>query len=141
MGNFDFMKKKGSVDSLKDRNLIKGTSFEVFIKEKGKFIKRGYPMTRNEALDYGAEIVDKTSSASFKLVKSNKKPIPNTRVTYGYFKQNLPKFRSVRMKKRGGLQLEQKFIEKEKFRIDTEGERNNISRKGIQRRKFRKFLI
>lgn len=134
------LKKKGEVTNMKDRNLVKGNSFEVFIKEKGKFIKKGYPMTRNEALDYGAEQVDKGSSASFKLVRSDKQPIPNTRVTYGYFSQNLPKFRPIRMKKAGGVQREQEFVEKESFRIDTEEEKKGISQKGIQRRKFRGFI-
>jgi hypothetical protein len=134
------VKKKGSIDSVRDRNLVRGNSFEVFIKEGGKFVKRGYPMSRNEALDFGSEIVDKTPSASFKIVSSDKRAIPNTKVTLGYFSQNLPKFRVIRMKKRGGIPAEQEFVEREGFRIDSEGERSGISRKGIQKRKFRGFL-
>jgi hypothetical protein len=136
----EFLRKKGEVTGKNDRNLAKGFSFQVLIKEKGQFKKAGNPMTRNDALDYGSEIVDKGSSASFKIVRSDKQPVPNQRVSIGYFNQNLPKFRVKRMNKSGGIATSQEFIENETNRLDTEEEKNEISRKGIQKRKVGGFF-
>jgi len=136
MGAFDFMiKRKGEVTSKNDRNLVKGNAFDVFIKQAGKFIKVGQPMTRNDALDYGAERVDKGSSASFKIVKTNKQPIPNRNVSIGYFNQNLLKFKSKRMT--GNQQI---FVEREQNRLDTDEEKDSISQKGIQKRRIGGFF-
>jgi len=127
------------VSSMRDKNLIRtgrNNSFQVYVKKKGKYVKLGKPTTRNNALDLGSRYVDSNPSAVFKIVKSNERPVFNKNAIDDFFAFNLNKFRAGRiMNKR-----EQKFTEKEIYRIDTKGEKEGISIKGIQKRRVKKIF-
>jgi len=123
------------VKSMIDKNLIKTgrfNSFQVYIKEKGKWKRLGNPTTRDNALDIGSKYVDINPSAVFKIVKSNEAPSINKDIDFGYFRYNIDKFRASRIKNK----KEQKFTEKEKYRIDSNVEKMKISKKGLKKRRI-----
>ena len=127
------------VRSLRDKNLIKkgrSNSFQVYVRVGGKYQKLGQPTTRDNALDLGSRFVDINPSAVFKIVKSNEVPRMNRGIEFGFFEYNIDKFRASRIKNNN----EQKFTEKENYRIDSEVEKRGISFKGIRRRRVKKVL-
>jgi hypothetical protein len=91
------------------------------VKDRGNFIK-----VNNKVYDYagafnsGASVVDNSASATFKIVKTNKTP-QETKV-FGNFYNN--KF--TKSRKNNNL-----FTEKNRFRIDTLGELQGITAKGL----------
>lgn len=99
--------------------------FNVLVREKGKNLKANTkPLTRNRALNLGAEIVDNSAAASFGIKKSKKAAQGFDDLFF--FKSN--KFRSPKTKSK--LPPKQ-FIEKRGFRIDSPGELAGITAKGV----------
>lgn len=117
-----------------DNNLfgITNQGFDVLIREKGQDIefdpKKSFP--RQRAKNIGADIVDNSAAASFRIEKSDQ-PI-DSGIDDVFFALE-DKFRSPATKSR--LPPKQ-FIEKRGFRIDSPGELAGITAKGlIARRK------
>ena len=82
------------------------------------------PLPRNKAFSLGADYADKTSAATFKLARSGFTKMKDTgsrRLSY--------KFRPKSRKSLIGPSPV--FIEKNKYRIDTPGERQGITAKGL----------
>lgn len=91
--------------------------YDVFAKSEGKFIKvNKQPLPENKALNLGADVVDNTASAQFKIKKTAKKG--KELDTFSFQKRN--KFR-----KKGNA-----YIELIRDRIDTVGELQGITVKG-----------
>lgn len=114
---------------LDDKNIFGFSSqgFDILIREKGQDVefnkKKSFP--RNRARNIGANIVDNSAAASFRIRKS-KRPI-DSGIDDNFF--NLErKFRSPKTKSK--LPPKQ-FIEKRTFRIDTAGELAGITAKGL----------
>lgn len=109
-------------------NLFQG--FDIWIRKKGKFQKLNTKgsLSREEALFEGARAVDTTPAASFKItpsrdpVMSRGKGLVNLAV--------LDKF----------YQKDEVFIEKQKYRINTMGEVEGISRLGQMARSAGSFF-
>lgn len=94
--------------------------FDVLLRRQGTFKKINYgSLTRKEALAFGGFTARTTAGASFKI-------IPSDSNIQGSFKGkgNLSQFYKSSREK--GV-----FIEKPKFRIDTPGEKTEITLKGI----------
>lgn len=116
-----------------DKRPKKQKAYNVFVKDKGKFIKTNKkPLTKRGALGMGAYLSDHSTAAQFKVkeIKTGKKPkagkFPN------YFSANAFKFRSVRRRlkrEKGIISMlpPDQFIEKRTFRIDTKGEKEGLS--------------
>lgn len=108
---FRFQQKENS--SLKQKVEL----YNVSAKEQGKFIKLNKePLPYNKALNLGGEVVDNTSSATFRVTKANKR---GEAIDDTFFKKS-SKFR----------QNKGEYIELNNFRIDTEGELQGITVKG-----------
>jgi hypothetical protein len=84
-------------------------------------------LTYDEAMGLGIKITAGNEKASFILVQSNEKPKK--------LKQKVPNWRNEIDKY---YQRDNKWIEKSTFRIDSIGELNAITRKGIAARRRRK---
>lgn len=118
----------------KERREESNKGFNVYVKEKKKFIKVNQrALSRRDALALGGTVVNETTSATFKLQAVKKKPSPidldvsNWDLIGGYFNQK----------------EKNKFIEKNKFRINTIGEFNGITVKGwlARRRKSKGWSL
>lgn len=92
-------------------------SFDLLVKQRGKFIRAGRGLGFKEAAQRGALITGTTAAASFKLQGDKKIDVRETLGILG------PKFR--RSKASPDV-----FVERSRFRIDTPGEVGEISRKG-----------
>ena len=114
---------------IKKEREIKQKLFDVEVKQfkSKKFLRINKdPLPRNKALNRGADIIDHSVAASFKLTPSTKKvdkPILDDSI---FWKSHM--FRSPVTKSK----LPQKtFIEKNKFRINTPSELRGITAKGL----------
>jgi hypothetical protein len=102
--------------------------FDVFVKTKGLFEKvNSKALNRKQAINFGSYVVDNTAQATFKIKPSESK-------TMGKFFGNssINKFYN----KTGGL-----FIENNKYRIDTKGEKEQITFKGLTALKFKRLVF
>lgn len=100
-----------------------GAGFDVYVRERGTFVKiTDKPLSRGEAINFGAYRVSNTARASFKLVKSKSGRL-------GVFKGERIK-RERFTEKKNDL-----FVEKAKFRIKSRGELEEITFKGIRAKK------
>ena len=114
--------KQGYQVWVKDRYIVHGKK-----KYEERFIKIGHPMTRQDAMGYGATIVDESAAASFKIQPTNKPaskpefPIGNWDLMHDMFY----KYNDI-------------FIEQTAHRISTPGEIREISARGwvAERRKL-----
>ena len=99
----------------------KTPAFDVYAKEKGKRIKiNEKPIPRNLAMKKGSNVVDKTTSASYEIVKR------------GFTKMSdIPKFNNNKFRQRRTKDALE-FVEKSKYRMDTRGEKQGL--------KINKFL-
>lgn len=114
--------------------------FDVLVREKGKDIEVDKKMSfpRQRANNIGADIVDNSAAASFRI-KSSNQPIDSIIDDPFFFKGN--KFRSPKTKSK--LPPKQ-FVEKRRFRIDTGGELAGITAKGLiakRRKQIKQSLI
>lgn len=99
--------------------------FDTFLKIRGTFRKQNpRPLHRSTALALGAHLADRASPATFKVVQARKPATGKKR------KPNLRKFRKPVRKGRtiSGSPL---WIERNKFRIDSPGEKQQITAKGL----------
>lgn len=114
---------------LNSKNLLgknKKIAFDVYVREKGKFIKASKkPLPKNKALNFGADIVDRSSAVTFKIIKSKRKTSMIDDFSFLY----QHKFRNK--KPNSKIKQNPVFIEKNKFRIDTPGELRGITARGI----------
>lgn len=95
-----------------------GKGYDVLVRRGGVFYKVSpFALGRREALRFGAEYVGRTSSATFKIVESFEKP--SKRKGKGFY--NLGDF----------VQKGDLFIEKRGRRIKSQGEKVEITFKGI----------
>ncbi len=116
---------------------IRVPGFQVQVRRRGEFV----PITRAAlpkglALRVGAREVERTAAATFRLVPTGVRVKPSKVV------QGLPPFqqRKFRPPKEGGTLT---FIEKTEFRINTPGEKREITAKGLlalQRKRSVKIL-
>lgn len=91
--------------------------YDVFVREQGKRIKVSQrPKPINQALRFGAQIVDSTVSGSFEIRKSSK--VKSRDIPEGLVNKN--KFRERKTK--NALEL----VEKSRYRIDTPGEKTGL---------------
>jgi hypothetical protein len=98
----------------------RASAFDVFVKQKNKFVQvNKNPLTKDSALFKGASIVDNTALRTFKIApsKSNKAP---EKISSAFFDEK--RF----YRKKSGV-----FVEKTTFAIDTFGEKEEITEKGI----------
>ena len=118
--------------------------YDVFVKAKKKFKKiNTRPHTKRSALSLGAEVVDNTTSAQFKVVprtitkkmKGKKERVKSAKLfkskdlvdNPGYYQPNKNKFRETAIRKKREIITPNKFIEKKGKRIDTRGEKRGLS--------------
>ncbi len=115
--------------------------FSVSVKTKGRFQKiNKKPLTRSSALGLGASFVDRGVEKSFFITRSKKKTkaqsILGIEGSFNPFKFRRPVRRSKLPR--------ETFIERDAFAIDTPGERQGITFKGLlaleRRRAVRKIL-
>jgi flagellar biosynthesis GTPase FlhF len=108
----------------------KQQGYDVYIREKGQFVRANKaPLPKNRAFNLGSEVTDNTPAATFQLRKTKKK----TDKTDAFSKKGLFKFN----KKRNN-----KYIEKDKYRIDSPGEIRGITVKGyLAARRKREIFI
>ena len=106
----------------KKRKKVPG--FFVFVKEKGYFKASSEAMPKNEALAFGASLVDNSTARGFKLVKAKKLVAPSLLPK----PLLLGKFRRAKRNRKV-------FVEKSTFAIDSWGELQGITAKGLLRLK------
>lgn len=108
---------------------VRGQGFNVLVKEKGKktFFKANTDsLPRNKALNFGANIVDNSAAATFKVRRAK----TQTELVDDPSFSKAGKFRSPKGKSPLREQ-EPVLIEKNLFRIDSLGERQQITAKGL----------
>ena len=104
--------------------------FQVLVKRKGKFERvTTKPVTKAEALGIGGLAVERTAAATFKIV-ATRRPAVRRKEPVRPFQPT--RFRPAKKPKKGV------FIEKTRFRIDTSGELEQITKKGLEERKRRR---
>jgi len=111
---------------VKDRYYVKGKKVqpEIF-KEVNKV-----PLTREDALSYGATVADQSRAMSFKIVQTTGKP-KEPKINIGNWAFLKDKFR----------QKNNTYIEKRAFAIDTMGEIQDISALGWIAQQPKKIII
>lgn len=111
----------------------KAQAYDVFVKEKGEYNKLNDKKTYNKfaALNLGRQATDNTAAKTFEIRKSKKKPQKID--VFKKEKPNLKKFRSFSKTKK--KKYKNRFIEKDKFAIDTQGELQGVTVKGWKKRK------
>jgi len=113
----------------KGKNIFKKEQgYHAYVKQGGKFVKvTDKPLSYNNAYLRGLNVADETTAARVVLKKAGKsaqspdQPIPYT---------SPDKFRSP-IKKGKKIAVPNTFIEKNKYRIDSRGEREGITAKGL----------
>jgi hypothetical protein len=112
--------------------------YDTYVLDKDKWIKANKGNEKSNyygALKLGADVTDNSSSRSFKI-----KPTTGKITNYYPYQPQLIKF--YQPSKTGKPKLTTAFIEKTKYLIDTAGERQQITAKGIianRRKTFRGF--
>lgn len=101
---------------------------DVFVKTKGKRVKIADNVMGNIALDLGSNVTDRSLAAEFSIKESKGKiKEPPFRPPKNYWDFNQNKFRPFRIKMGRKIPLKNTWIEKMNRRLDSAGERNQIS--------------
>lgn len=101
--------------------------FNVFVKKKGKEVKiSDVPYTKRGALSLGARFALNTPSATFYIKPTEFKALKEGDNLFANVKNQF----YMKSLKTGGV----KYIEQNKFRINTAGELAGITRKGVEKR-------
>lgn len=101
----------------KKKKELKQPTYNVYAREKGKFIKLNKkPLPEKKALNLGADVVDNTASATFKIKKTDKK----VSLKDDFFFNKKAKFRKK----------DNTYTELNQHRIDSVGEIQGITVKG-----------
>ncbi len=111
----------------KKKKRVEERGFDTFVKIRGRFQKvNPKPLHKGTALALGRNIVDRASPATFKIVKGKSPPTGK--------KLRAPQLRKFRKPIKKGVSQAGSplFIEKNKFRIDTPGEKAQITKKGLE---------
>ena len=106
---------------------IEDRPYDTYVLDKGKWIRANKNNEKSNyygALKLGADITDNSSARSFKI-----KPTTGKVTNYYPYQPQLIKF--YQPSKTGKPKLTTAFIEKTKYLIDTQGERQQITAKGI----------
>lgn len=104
--------------------------YNVYAKSKGKYRRvNKYPLPKDKAQDMGSKVVDNTLSANFKIKKAGKKASKKSSVNVDpfYWETRGYKFRDYRISKGKRKRMDNKWIEKKNFRLDTPREVDQIS--------------
>jgi len=119
------------------KRISKPKSFNVFgkpVKLKGQKQKPPIKLntkglSRKDALNLGASLIDKSLARTFEVRPARGKPSkPQLGVPRSFFSQNRNKFRNFRVRRGKKILIdENRFIEKGKFLLDTKGERRKIT--------------
>lgn len=102
--------------------------YDVFVREKGKLVKvNEKPLSHGDAVSRGGYVADNTPAATFKIkkVKGGAQP---SKDPVSIFARN--KFRG-RIVKGKEVKRPNTFLEKNAFRIDSKGEREGITVRGL----------
>jgi len=95
------------------------SGYTPYVREKGKWVKAGSVKPKQAALNTAADVADNSTAASIKVKLSKKK------LKSGLEQSPSPQLKKFRKNKKGIL------IEKNKHRIDSFGERQGITAKGL----------
>ncbi len=102
--------------------------FDLFLKEKGRRIKRESNINMEDVLDIGSFLADNSTSREFSFKETGKKAKPpKTRVPEDYWEINRSKFRNFKIQQGQFKPLKNAFIEKTDFAIDSPGEVQQLS--------------
>lgn len=116
--------------------------YDVFGKSGKKFYKLNkIPLRKNDAKSRGAYAIDNTTSKTIRIVPRGKVSKLGTikRKEKNYFNRNSRKLREYRKKMGKRVQLSNTYIERNKYGIDTRGEKKQLSlARLIKREKYRK---
>lgn len=108
--------------------------YDAYAKHKGKFIKLNKKaLPRKEALGLGGRVVDETTSAQFNIRKSKQKVKPSMKL-FSEWDVLSSKFRP-RIRGKRYVNEPNTFIERNLFRIDSQGEFEGITVKGWKAKK------
>ena len=102
------------------------------VKRRGTFITVGLPTTKAKAIRRGEFVTRQTASATFKVVPTKAKAFVSAPESY---RPSEKLFRSYGIVKGKPVQLKDTFIQKKTKRIGTAGEKAEITRLGIAKRK------
>jgi len=121
-----------------DQDVRLAVGYDVYVRKKRKDVKvNKQALTRESALSKGARLVDSTPAVTFKIRPNKKaKTVVNTKDKY--FRDKEYKFRNYSLKT--GKRYEDTWFEKNKYRIDSPGERKGITKKGQRARKSKPLL-
>jgi len=129
---------KPKIIKVKLKKKIKGQignqAFNTLVKEKGSFNKvNKKPLPFNKARNLGANVVENTPSASFKVVKTKKKTLIKDDKSY-----------PLKMRFRPSKTDQNILVEKRTYRINTPGEIQGISVKGylskLKRTRWKSYI-
>lgn len=103
--------------------------YNAFARTKGKFEKLNrVPLTKRNALNLSSFIVDNSVSATGGIRKTTKPPQKSKlRIPKGYFSKTQNKYRFFKIVNKKKVITPNSFIEKRKHRIDTSGEKKQLS--------------
>ncbi|MBI2138290.1 hypothetical protein HYU13_01765 [Candidatus Woesearchaeota archaeon] len=105
--------------------LLRKRAFAVFLKRQGKFRQASEPLTKEAALDIGAEMTARSLAATFKV-----RPVggaPRAIKTSGEFAKFKPLFREYRIKQGRKLKLpDLTYIQKRVTRLGRRSEVREI---------------
>lgn len=120
----------------KKRKIIK--AYNVYVKEKGRYIKvNKYPLSKINALNRGAYIVNRSTSATMKVIPAKKVKklgsITNREIgEFNKIRKNIRNYRIIKGKKKKVKGL---YIEKRgKPRINTKGEKKRLKAAALLKR-------
>ena len=121
--------KKSKGKLFKPVTILKGKEgYHAFVKHKGKFIRANkVPLTIDRAKNLAAWITDRTTSRTWKVIRTKKNPQhPKIRAPRNYFGITKQKWRDkiIKGKKVQGKNLK---VERTKFAIDSFGEKKQLS--------------
>ena len=109
---------------------VKKKGYDVFVKSKGKFKRLNKaPLTKKSALDYSNFLVDNSAARTFLQPKKTKLKGKTLEIDFA------GRFEPRKYTKKG-----KRYIEKSKFAIDSLGELQGITAKGLAKLNARRFI-
>ncbi len=129
---FPLIKKKKKIKEeikKKPKFPIAQLGYNAFARQKGKLIKLNkVPISKTKALNLSSFIVDHSTSAFGKIIRTTKKAQkPLRKIPKGYFKRTIKNYRLFKIVKGKQVPLKNAFIEKRAKRINTLGEKQQLS--------------
>ena len=124
----DSIKKKRKI--MRKKRIINGKSYDVQAKpvKQKRFRTIGRRLSEEQAEDWGAEVIDKSLSATFKLKVNPKPPLkPKVPLKRGYYARHREKFRKYKIRKGKRIATPKTYIEKRNKRLDHPSEVKRIT--------------